>query len=178
MAHAVGGHPIHWHVDPNIKQEIEFYNARRRKNQAGWGARDTLAGEGFKVWLGIGKKAGQATECASAACIWAPVVAATLTECVGRSIPTRRRRTAVNTCRTSPRATRIRSVTGGSRLATSQGALLLRALWRTAMFRYCICRTPATAPVGAMCLLQPSGKRSAGVAAIQHPFVSAEQADG
>lgn len=49
MAHAVGGHPIHWHVDPNIKQEIEFYNARRRKNQAGWGARDTLAGEGFKV---------------------------------------------------------------------------------------------------------------------------------
>ncbi len=43
------GHPIHWHVDPDIKQEIAHYNARRRKNLAGWGAIDSLAGEGYKV---------------------------------------------------------------------------------------------------------------------------------
>ena len=49
MAHAVQGHPIHWHVDPNIGQEIEHYNARRRKNQAGHGARESLGGEGYKV---------------------------------------------------------------------------------------------------------------------------------
>jgi len=28
MAHAVGGHPIHWHVDPTIEQEISHYNVR------------------------------------------------------------------------------------------------------------------------------------------------------
>ena len=28
MAHAVGGHPIHWHVDPTIEQEIAHYNVR------------------------------------------------------------------------------------------------------------------------------------------------------
>ena len=49
MAHAIGGHPIHWHVDPTIKQEIAHYNARRRKNLAGWGARDSLSGDGYKV---------------------------------------------------------------------------------------------------------------------------------
>ena len=43
------GHPIHWHVDPDIRQEIAHYNARRRKNLAGWGAIDSLAGEGYKV---------------------------------------------------------------------------------------------------------------------------------
>lgn len=43
------GHPIHWHVDQGIAQEIAHYNARRRKNLAGWGAIDTLAGEGYKV---------------------------------------------------------------------------------------------------------------------------------
>lgn len=43
------GHPIHWHVDKGIAQEIAHYNARRRKNLAGWGAIDSLAGEGYKV---------------------------------------------------------------------------------------------------------------------------------
>ena len=51
MAHAIGGHPIHWHVDPTIKQEIAHYNARRRKNLAGWGALDSLNGDGYKVSL-------------------------------------------------------------------------------------------------------------------------------
>ncbi len=49
MAHAIGAHPVHWHVDPEIRQHVSIYNAHRRKNQAGWGVKDSLDGEGFKV---------------------------------------------------------------------------------------------------------------------------------
>jgi hypothetical protein len=49
MAHAIGAHPVHWHVDPEIRQHVSIYNVHRRKNQAGWGVKDSLEGEGFKV---------------------------------------------------------------------------------------------------------------------------------
>ena len=49
MAHAVEAHPVHWHVNvQQVGNEIALYNARLRKNQAGWGARDSLHGDGFR----------------------------------------------------------------------------------------------------------------------------------
>mmetsp|Transcript_66277 Transcript_66277/g.158125 ORF Transcript_66277/g.158125 Transcript_66277/m.158125 type:complete len:574 (+) Transcript_66277:248-1969(+) len=47
--HGLAGHPIAWHIDDTSQQPIEKYNARRRQNVAGDGAKEVMSGNGHRV---------------------------------------------------------------------------------------------------------------------------------